>query len=198
MIASPPAVRPVYVRGGLRTPTLRKVLCGSQSFEDALTDNGNKPVQYVHYSKVAPETLVGFVPHPERPREIIVARLPFTQQYVPAVWLSVGAEDWTADLEFVSRERLLRYEGVTLHADWLTHLVAQATSLQSTTVRDRGVDPILHAIGVAWERWESEGMTWKERAKDLVRLTSEDELTPNHLQIMCKRHGLIRRDNKAS
>ena len=198
MIASPPSVRPGHVRGEMSTRALRRVFRGEQSLEDARADGGTKPPQYVHYSQVAPGTLVGFVPYPEQPRAVIVARLPFTQRYVPAVWLSVGSEDWTADLEFVSRERLLRYEGVTLDADWLTHLLALATSLQSATIQKRGIDPALHTIGVAWERWETKGMPWKERAEDLARLTGLDEMTPNHLQVMCKRHGLVRSDNKAS
>jgi hypothetical protein len=93
-------IRPGYVRGGLSTKTLRGILSGVQTFEGALTHDGGKPAKYVHHSHVAPETIVGFVPYPELPREFIVARLPFTQQMVPAISLRLSDPDWEAEPQF--------------------------------------------------------------------------------------------------
>ena len=196
MIASPPAARPGYLRGGLSARDLRPLLRGDRSFEDALTDNGSKPPQYVHYSQFAPGTLLGFVLHPERPREIVVARLPFTRQTVPAIILLPTPDDWEAVPQLISKDYLLRHEAVVLRADWLNHLLNVAETLEQPTARAFGVDKTLLTIGTAWERWEQTRMTWPQRCKDLARLTGGTELKQNTLLRKCARLGLAHCDNK--
>ena len=198
MIASASDIRPGYVRGGLPAQIVRQILLGERTLENALTNGGNKLAQYVHYSQVAPETLVGFVTYPEHPREIIVVRIPFARQVVPTVILRPAEQDWEPSLQLLSKDYLLRHEAIIVRANWLDHLVNLAGTLENRKTRAFGVDKTLLAIGAAWERWESKGMTWKERAEDLARLTGLDEMTPNHLHVTCKRRGLVRRDNKAS
>ena len=170
---------------------------GEQAFEDALTGGGNKPPQYAHYSRIAPGTLLGFVLHPEQPREIVVVRLPFTRQTVPAITLLPAADDWEPVPQLISKDYLLRHEAVVLRADWLNHLLNVAGTLEQPATRVFGVDRTLLAIGGAWERWERTDMTWPLRCKDLARLTGLDKLKPNTLLNKCKRLGLVHGDNKA-
>ena len=61
--------------------------------------------------------------HPERPREIVVTRLPFTRQTVPAIILLPTPDDWEAVPQLISKDYLLRHEAVVLRADWLNHLL---------------------------------------------------------------------------
>lgn len=197
MTTSPPAVRPGYVRGALSARALRRVLRGSQSLEDVLTHHGSKPPQQVHYDRMTSGTLVGFLLHPEQPREIIVAMLPFTRQTVPAITLLSSSADWEAVPQLISKDYLLRHEAVALRADWLSYLINLAVTLENAMTRSLGVDKTSLAIGTAWERWEHDNLTWPQRCSDLARLTGLEELKPNTLLNKCKRGGLLHGDNKA-
>jgi hypothetical protein len=197
MNASPSTSFPAVIRGDLSTPILRELLLGNRSLRSALEAGGNRANHRVYYTKVAPETTVGFIPFPEHPRQIIVARLPFTNAVVPAVELRPGRLDWAAFPQMVSWEQLIQYEGVALKADWIDCLINLAATLKNPKTHRLGVDKTLLAIGAAWDRWEREKMTWPQRSKNLARITNLPELARNTLEVKCKRLGLIRSDNKA-
>jgi hypothetical protein len=190
------AVREGYIRGSLSMGRVREVISEGRNFEAALAMSGKEATPPYHCSRVAAGTLVGFIPCRNYPCDILVARLPFAQQMVPAVSLRPMVEDWEADLHLLSKDHLLRHEGVIIKADWVTYLVDLAATLQKEATHLLGVDKTLLAIGKAWERWERENMTWPARCQDLARLTRLQAIDTNTLMQKCKRHGLVRRDKK--
>jgi len=190
-----------YIRGLLPVAALRELLVGNLSYKAALDLTGGGVSRRIHHSGIATETLVGFVPFPQVPREIIVGRLPLAQRVVPAVALHAVGESWRANPMLVTKDYLLRYEGVQLEADWIDVLVNLAARLTSPRVRRHGVDEVAWMIALRWEIWERQEMTWPQRCHDLARALNReegDELTPNTLLRKCERLGLIHRDNKRS
>ena len=197
MIASASDVRPGYVRDSLSIATLRDILSGVSNVEatHALGINGAEP--YVHHSRLPSGTLVGFIASHEQPREITVARLPFNQPMIPAVTLRPARRYWEPDPQLMSKNFLLRDEGIVLKADWLDYLVDLAEALAKSKSPLLGIDKTSLAIGAAWEWWEKENLPWLDRCRDLARITHSSEPTPNTLLTICKRGGLVRRDKNA-
>jgi len=137
--------------------------------------------------------VLGFIPNPEHPSEVLVVPAPLRDTMIPTGALSLRAGVWHISPQIVKVDRLTEYEAIEIeNTDWVsavTHLILDFRARRSW----RDVEADLWEIVAAWPEWQAAGLSWGDRAEDLATRLGTVPLSTNALLVKCRRMGLQRK-----
>ena len=145
-------------------------------------------------SGVLPDGMVmGFIPNPEHPSDILLVPAPLRGTMIPTAALSIRAEVWHISPQIVRADRLAEFEAIEIEkSDWIMAISKILKDFSAQRYwRDVAAD--VWAIVSAWPKWEAARLSWKARAADLAKRLGAIPLSTNLIQQKCTRMGLRRK-----
>lgn len=140
-----------------------------------------------------PGTLLAFSGNFLVADELTITATPIRFGLVQAFSLRKPQGRWTAAPQLIDRNFLTCKKALQIErTQWLEALWLLTTNVKWRPARDGGFDLLEWQIPCAWEEWETNNLTWPQRACDLAKRLGVPPLGPNTLLTKCKRLGLKR------
>jgi len=181
------------VAASLSVPALESLLTEQLSWRNTL--RAALPGTYVGLSldRLPINTLVGLLPSAEYTSEVIVTPALVRGEMATTFVLSHKRDEWQAEPQIVRSTWLAdRIAFVIERVDWLVALSDLTAGLR--TFRNwQHLDFTPWTIAAAWPDWKRDDLSWEKRAEDLARRLGCNPLSPNTLNVKCRRMGLTRK-----